>query len=66
MLYENISITFGNRFIVFEYFKTLCSLTTRLIEKTKKEVCHLFVLCKNKSKILNKIKTTGKVDRTLM
>ena len=33
---ESIRINFGNRFIAFACFKTLCSLATCLIEKTKK------------------------------
>ena len=48
-----IRIAFANRFVAFVYFKTFCSLTTCLIEKTKKERCLFFVLCKKESKILN-------------
>ena len=64
--YESIRIAFGNRFIAFEYFKTFYSFTTRLIEKTKKETCLFFVLCKNESKILNKKKTTDRMNRKLI
>ena len=59
-------IAFRNRFIAFEYFKTLCSLTTCLLEKTKKETWLFFVLCRNESKLLNKKKTTDRMNRKLI
>ena len=65
-MYEGNRFAFGNKFIAFEYFKTLCSLTTRLNEKTKKETCLFFVLCENEDKILNKKKTTDKMNRMLI